>query len=145
MNTLKKFLFRKYSTMLAFLISILGMSNSCEKSTIGDPGGGIRPMYGIISATHYTIKGKITSSETNKAIKNIQVISGNDTCYTNCLGKYELDFTEYYSTEKTLIIKDIDGTENGEFEDTSVIVEFNSDSNSSSQIKAEKDIRMNPV
>ena len=84
----------------------------------------------------YDINGTITDAATLSPLKNIRVIrSGtdyllfNDTIYTDSLGKYGFNQTDFYSKNKSFTMKaeDIDGTKNhGYFASKTVNVTFKS-------------------
>ncbi|MBT4969795.1 MAG: hypothetical protein HOM80_12380, partial [Bacteroidetes bacterium] len=90
MKLLKKSIVKSYSAMLTLILSVMGLLSSCEKDT--DPNGLIMPMYGAIQIVKFEAKGKIKSSDKNKAIEGIRVVMQNDTAYTNMFGNYSISF-----------------------------------------------------
>ena len=117
------------SKICAALLAVLGFSaiaTSCVKSP--------PPMYGVPNADYF-IDGKIVSEETNEPIKDLKVrffekMSDErehsfDSVFTNAEGSFEFsryqDLIRYYSIE----VKDIDGEENGAFNDTTINVTIN--------------------
>lgn len=126
---MKSKLLSLYLKALTFCIALLGFS-ACDDST----------EYGTPSA-EYKINGKIVSLE-DEPIQNIQVVLqterahqtsmrvgyyvDGDTTYTDKKGLFKFD-TGRISREESLVIHfdDIDGAENGEFEDGHTTIHFN--------------------
>jgi putative lipoprotein (rSAM/lipoprotein system) len=108
------------SFLLPFLLVVAGLFAACtdNKSTFA----------------YYVINGTIVDSATLKPIRDIQVIRGNtdyllfsDTTVTDSLGKYSLEFQDYYMKKAvfTLKVEDIDLSKNqGEFLTRNIAVNF---------------------
>ena len=134
--TMKLKLFSFYSRILAACLVLLGFSvcvASCSK--YGSPS----VEYGVPSAK-YNIQGKVVSAEGEKApIKGIRVVKvpdideeysylRGDTTYTDSEGKFEFEWGASPFNEYEVRFQDIDGEENGLFEDKEQFIEFkNSD------------------
>ena len=119
-----------YSKILSFFLLLLGFSSCGPES---EP----RVEYGTPSAK-YKVSGKVVSSKEQKnPIENIRVVmiehnnSGyqrGDTVYTDSSGKFELNKDDFPHEKFKIKFQDIDGIENGYFEDMEQIIEFkNSD------------------
>ncbi len=83
--------------------------------------------YGDLADVSGTIKGKVTSSSSGDAIKNIEIsIKENsitiNTINTDNSGNYVVEYLE--PRQYTIEAKDIDGTENGEFQNSVKTVEL---------------------
>lgn len=117
-----KMLFKNFikleNSLLILLMAFLGISTSCEKSNESPA------EYGTPHA-NFIVNGKVVASSTNEAIKDIQVIMQRDTTYTNDKGEYSVKM-EGFPNENTYIleIKDIDGEQNGSFEEKDITVDF---------------------
>ncbi len=112
-----KFLKKQSSIFWVSLLGILGFSIACTEGE----------KYGTPSTT-YKIKGKVVSSADQHEISGIQAVLQyqyllGDTLLTNEKG--EFSFTKE-SPENIFKIKlsDIDGAENGEFQDKEIQVTF---------------------
>ena len=114
------------SKICGVLLTVLGFSVAATSCA--------RIMYGSPHADYF-IDGKIVSEETNEPIKDLKVrffekMSDErehsfDSVFTNAEGSFEFsryqDLIRYYSIE----VKDIDGEENGAFNDTTINVTIN--------------------
>jgi putative lipoprotein (rSAM/lipoprotein system) len=83
--------------------------------------------YGDIADVSGTIKGKVTSSSSGDVIKNIEIsIKENsitiNTINTDNSGNYVIEYLE--PQQYTIEAKDIDGTLNGEFQNSVKTVEL---------------------
>ncbi|MBT3302294.1 MAG: hypothetical protein HOD63_00215 [Bacteroidetes bacterium] len=142
MKLLKKSIVKSYSAMLTLILSVMGLLSSCEKDT--DPNGLIMPMYGAIQIVKFEAKGKIKSSDKNKAIEGIRVVMQNDTAYTNMFGNYSISFDSYPKSSYDMEIADVDGKNNGSYYDKTIPVTFESDSIYGSDMTAKLDIDLDP-
>lgn len=111
---------KTYNTLIVGLLTLLGFSSSCDKN--GNFGG---DEYGVPSAK-FIVKGKITSSDTNQAVKGIQVNMQNDTTYTDENGQYQVSDNYGFPSDQSYVVefKDVDGEQNGEFENADSTVVF---------------------
>ena len=82
--------------------------------------------YGDIADISGTIKGKVTSSNSGEAIKNIEIsIKENSrTIKTDNSGNYVVEYLEPH--QYTVEARDTDGADNGEFQNSVKAVELNS-------------------
>ncbi|MCX6301712.1 MAG: radical SAM-associated putative lipoprotein [Bacteroidia bacterium] len=80
--------------------------------------------YGDIADITGTIKGKVTSSGSGEAIKDIEIsIKENSrTIKTDNTGNYVVEYLE--PQQYTVEAKDIDGADNGEFQNSTKTVEL---------------------
>jgi len=125
-----------YSRLLANCLVLLGFGaciTGC-RTEYGTPS----VEYGVPSA-RYNVQGKVVSAEGEKApVKDIRVVMiedvneadnpylRGDTTYTDSAGEFEIrkqDFPHYRFKVK---FQDIDGEENGLFDDKEQIIEFKS-------------------
>lgn len=125
-----KFL-KSYNTLIAFLLTILGFSSSC------DP---LRTEYGTPSAD-FILKGKIVSAANNNPIQDIIIemrrvektqdgqtfVKVTDTSFSEYEGNFTLTDQSAFPKDQTYQIKftDTDGLQNGEYEplDTTIVFE----------------------
>lgn len=109
---------KAYNAFIATLLAILGFTTSCKDYLI-------RTEYGTPSAK-FIVNGKIESSVSNTAIENIRVIMHGDTTFTDGEGKYQVSDKYGFPRSQIYDIKfqDIDGSQNGEFENFDTVVEF---------------------
>lgn len=116
MKKIKTSLFKRYSTLTSFLLSILGFGAACSLSGCE---------YGTPFAT-FKVKGNVKSEVTSNAIPNIRVVMEYDTTFTDESGNYQISNTEFPYDQTFLVeFKDIDGETNGEYQPLDTIVEFN--------------------
>jgi putative lipoprotein (rSAM/lipoprotein system) len=103
-----------YNVIIAGILSVLGFITACEP----------KAEYGTPSA-NFIVNGKITSSETNKPIENIQVTMEGNTKTTNTNGEFKIVYNDF-PTDQTynLSIKDTDGDKNLHFFDKDTIAQF---------------------
>lgn len=122
MKKIKTSLFKRFNTLLSFLLSILGFGaafslNSCEYGTPAME-------YGTPFAT-FKVKGSVKSELSSNAIPNIRVVMGNDTTFSDESGNYQISNTDFPDDQTFLLeFKDIDGKTNGEYQALDTIVEF---------------------
>lgn len=109
-----KFL-KTYNVLIAGLLAILGFTTACDS----------KDEYGTPSAK-FIVNGKVKVSETDLPIENVRVTMQGDTTYTNADGVYQVVDKWGFPTDQTynLEFQDIDGEENGEFNELDTIVEF---------------------
>ena len=119
--------YRWYNGLLASLLAFLGYGCSSEEPNGRDDD---MLMYGM-PTTEYQVKGSVTD-EKGKAIPGIQVkcqdtfyepnIFNRDSVKTDANGKYNLTFDIVEATLKhtRLVVQDVDGAENGEFENDTI-------------------------
>ena len=143
-----------YSKILSVCLVLLGFS-ACD---IIEP----NVEYGSPSAK-YKVLGKVVSSDDEKKpIENIRVVmvlydtdeyeyQKGDTVFTDSGGKFEINRHDFSYNQFKIKIQDVDGEENGLFEDVEQIIKFsNSDYKGGSgwyEGEAQKDlgtIEMNP-
>ena len=110
-----------YNSIIIGLLGILGLTtSSCDK---------LRPdpvaEYGVPSAK-FIVNGKVEARADNSAIENIRVIMRQDTTYTDSEGKYQLidKYGSPMSQDIEIKFSDIDGANNGEFNNMDTVVEF---------------------
>lgn len=114
------------------LLNILGISSliSCFGGRIF--GGGLVCYYGMPRNINGTVTGEINGEV--KGISGIQVSSGEQTFTTKEDGSYCF-FPDEYEGEITITFKDIDGEENGSFNNTSLTLNLDTDSWENNDIK----------
>ena len=105
------------------LLAVLGFSalaTSCHYVKYGMPHG------------DYFIDGKIVSEETNEPIKNLKVRFINndreyaiDSIFTNGEGRFNFNYSKDLIRNYAIEVQDIDGEENGAFNDTIINVKIN--------------------
>lgn len=123
---------RIFNLILAFSLSLFGFSN-CDD---------VRVEYGVPNAD-YAVKGKVIDKSNLKPIKgirvgfspypNIMVMYGvMPTPYqstkadtTDISGNYELTDNIFPTEELTVYVQDIDGSENGLYNDTTLNIDMN--------------------
>lgn len=104
----------RWKTLLAWLCGAFGIA-SCE--SVSDIIGGGMLMYGMPYAD-YNVDLEVTD-EAGKPIKGIQAsepYTEKDSQYTDASGKVQMRLKE--SSFCRIMLKDVDGAENGEFADT---------------------------
>ena len=127
-----------YSRLLSACLVLLGF-NACGNQP--DEYGVLPVEYGIPSAK-YNIQGKVVSSDAaKKPIEDIRVVViqtvdkasfgyvdnpylGYDTIYTNSDGRFKYEQVDFPGNRFEIKFQDIDGEENGLFEDKEQIIEF---------------------
>jgi putative lipoprotein (rSAM/lipoprotein system) len=107
---------------LALILSVLGFATACEPAA--DEYGTPPVEYGSPFAT-FIVKGKVSSSITQKGIKNIQVIMENDTAYSDSSGNYSVQM-EGLPESRDFLVKynDIDSVSNGLYQKKDTLIEF---------------------
>lgn len=106
---MKKIILNKYNVFIAFLLSLLGITTSCEKGN-----GGIVVEYGAPSAT-FKVLGKVTT-ETNIPIEGIRVVMFPDSTLTDVNGDYSVSVREFpIDRSFDVRFKDVDGITNGSY------------------------------
>ncbi len=106
------------------ILSLLGLTTACSK----DDKGGVDCMYGTPIAT-FSVKGNVTDTD-GQPIKGIRVkVDYYTSTLTDEQGKFGFDKVQMIgfgndSFNKQLEFQDIDGEENGSFEDKEINVTF---------------------
>ena len=106
------------------ILSLLGLTTACSK----DDKGGVDCMYGTPIAT-FSVKGNVTDTD-GRPIKGIRVkIGGDINTLTDEQGNFGFDKIHVMSFNSDsfngqLEFQDIDGEENGSFEDKKIEVIF---------------------
>jgi len=106
---------KKSNLFIAWVLGIIGFSYACTDPVVE---------YGTPTAL-FKINGSIVSETENTAIPNIKIVSMQDSVHTNSDGNFLIkhhDFPE--SVEIQIKVRDIDGAENGSFEDLDTIIKF---------------------
>ncbi|MFW5657044.1 MAG: radical SAM-associated putative lipoprotein [Bacteroidota bacterium] len=107
--------FKAYNGLLAVILALLGFSTSCEET---------RVEYGTPSAK-FIVNGTIESKESSKPIKNLRVVMQYDTTYSDGDGNYQVAVTDFPDDQDfQLEVADVDGPENGDYQDLDTIVQF---------------------
>ncbi|MBK8808745.1 MAG: radical SAM-associated putative lipoprotein [Bacteroidales bacterium] len=119
---MQKHLLRKYNKLIAFFITILGVSNSCINN--GEEYGVPMAEYGMPLAT-YKVHGIVSSKTSGQAVNGIEVSMQGDTTITDVNGNYAVEVSDY-TEDKTYIlsIRDVDSTHNGSFADKDTLIDF---------------------
>lgn len=107
-----------YKKLFSFILSMLGIGatfSACEWNA---------PMeYGTPHA-RFKVNGKVTD-KMNKEIQGVKVIMQYDTVYTNNLGNYEINTSDFPSSKNFPIsFEDVDGSTNGLYVKMDTIVAF---------------------
>ncbi|PID92181.1 MAG: hypothetical protein CSA96_04580 [Bacteroidetes bacterium] len=112
---MKRFFFKKYNRLINVLLTILGFSAAC--TTTGCE-------YGSPYAT-FRIKGEVRDQNTSDALPNIRVVMESDTGYTNEEGKFVFEQQCYPGDQDfPLRFKDVDGPDNGSYQELDTIISF---------------------
>ena len=108
--------FKTYNILICAILSALGFSMSACRAP---------DEYGTPSAD-YIVQGKVTDSETDHPIKNIQVDMKWEKILTDTEGKYKIVINYESTGSQTFPIRfqDVDGDLNGSYMDLDTIVEF---------------------
>ena len=115
-----------YSKIISFCLVLLGF-NACGDDTSYGPAE-----YGVPSAK-YKVSGKVVSSDLKVPIDNVRVVMienaeqaylRGDTLFTDIEGKFEINRFDFPHSKYKVKFQDIDGEENGFFEDIEEIIEF---------------------
>ena len=149
-----------YSRVLSACLVLLGFT-ACSPDD--DGGSDIRPEYGAPLASYKVIGTVVSSEEQKNPIENIRVVMVQDvdeenvpylygdTVFTDASGRFELNYQNEIYNQFKIKIQDVNGTENGLFEDVEKVIKFeNSDykgGNGWNRGEAQKDmgtIEMNP-
>ncbi len=121
MKKAKTFLFKKYSSIIGILVSILGFASACDGD---DDGDSLSAEYGTPYAT-FKVKGNVSSEATTEAISNVKVIMGTDTTYTDELGNYEVSDSEFPGDQYFLVeFEDVNTEAEVTYQPLDTIVEF---------------------
>lgn len=116
---MKRALFKKYNTLISFLLSILGFGTACS---VGGCDPGVE--YGTPHAT-FKVKGSVKSEVTSNSLPGIRVVMGADTAFTDVSGSYQVMNIEFPIDQVFLVeFSDTDGEANGEYQPLDTIVEF---------------------
>ena len=117
MKKVKNKFFKISNAIIAGMISMLGFASACDK----DP----KVEYGTPSAK-FIVNGKVKSAASNEAIKNIKVVMQGNTATTDDEGKYQVVDGNGFPIDQVYSIQfqDIDGVQNGAYQDLDTIVEF---------------------
>jgi putative lipoprotein (rSAM/lipoprotein system) len=116
-----------YNKVLAFLISILGFASACDDKEKK------RYEYGMPSPyAGFIVRGSVSSEKDNSSIKNIEIIMedslfyyAKDTTYSDLNGNYVVKLGSSPMSEIFKIkLRDIDSTENGEYQNLDTIIKF---------------------
>jgi putative lipoprotein (rSAM/lipoprotein system) len=111
---IRTILLSKYSILLSLILGLFGiLQYSCTK-------------YGTPSAK-FRVAGTIKSDSTGNNIQNISVIGDQyDTVFSDANGFYQIQTGGFPLDTVMIQIKfsDIDGTQNGSFQDIDTVVEF---------------------
>lgn len=120
MEKVRRHIWRKYSTLLTLLLSLLGFSTACESL---DEYGTPVVEYGVPTAT-FIVKGNV-SSQQNTSIPSIRVSMGVDTTHTDENGNYQVGIKSFPADHNIPIrFEDIDGVKNGEYTQLDTIAKF---------------------
>lgn len=130
---MKKAALKTYGKIVGILLSLVTFLTGCDWPFSPEP----IAEYGVPSA-EFIIKGKVTSSATEKPIKNIRVVipgikyplQGLDTTYTDANGEYEVKYGDFpiFSEQYKVIFSDTDGTNNdGQFKSDTLKVSFSAE------------------
>jgi|GEM_PF-953258 len=124
-----------YLKILSGLMALLGFAACSDKAA---EYGVIVAEYGTLGAEYKVVGTVVSKGDTEKAIKDIEVIfvkaqSTNDddsvilfgdTTYTDKNGKFEIDTNAMQTRSIKIRFNDIDGDENGRFENKAETIEF---------------------
>jgi len=119
---MKRAIYKKYNTLLSFLLTVLGFGAACSISSCeyGTPA----VEYGTPFAT-FKVNGSVRSEATSDQIPNIRVVMGEDTAYTDASGNYQVANMDFPGDQTFMVeFKDIDGPSDGEYQPLDTIVEF---------------------
>lgn len=126
MKKVRNSCFKGVNSIIGLLLSILGfVAASCDTL---DEYGTPAAEYGAPYAT-YKVSGTV-SDETSEPISGIEVVLAgeydgiSDTAYTDDEGAYELSIESTSSDEIPLSFNDVDGVDNGYFEDVDTVANF---------------------
>lgn len=130
---MKTKIYSYYSKFISVCLLALGFS-AC--SSLGDDPDPVICEYGVPSAK-YKVSGKVVSAEgEKKAVKGIRVVmidnvdeSKNtyiqgDTVFTDADGVYKIDKHSFPQQQFKVKFQDVDGEDNGEFEEKIEIIDF---------------------
>ena len=125
-----------YSKILSACLVLLGF-NACD---ILDDEHNTRAEYGTPSASYKVLGTVVSSGEEKNPVENIRVVMVQDvdeenvsylygdTVFTDASGRFELNYQNEIYNQFKIKIQDVDGIENGYFEDVEQVIEFkNSD------------------
>ena len=122
MKKIQTSLFKRYNTLISFLLSVLGFGVACSLSSCeyGTPA----VEYGTPFA-NFKVKGNVKSEVTSNPILNIRVVMGHDTTFTDESGNYQVENTDFPDDQTFLVeFNDVDGETNGEYQPLDTIVNF---------------------
>lgn len=106
---MKKRTFSLKNWLLAAATGLLGINVGCHS---------FAAMYGTPWA-EFEVKGRVTNQH-GEPIQGISVSAYTDTVTSNAAGRYDLTFSNVPWGDIPLHVKDVDGTENGSYQDTVV-------------------------
>lgn len=114
MKGISKKILRVQNLIITGILFMMGFIASC-----------VRMEYGMPHAD-FIVTGKIKSAETNQEIRNIEVKIHGNTVKSDEYGNYEISVLGMSADNQTFDISytDIDGTENGEYQNLDTLVQF---------------------
>jgi putative lipoprotein (rSAM/lipoprotein system) len=105
-----------YGFIISKLLAVLGFATSC-----GPPVA----EYGTPYA-NYKVSGQVTSANTEMPIGQIEVEMFGETSVTNAKGNYQIIVSDFPGEPVyDVFFKDVDGAEQGEYQDLDTLVDFN--------------------
>lgn len=115
MKKVKMKVLKSYSAIITGILAMLGFASSCDS----------KAEYGTPSAD-FIVNGKVTSEETDLAVKNIRVIMEKDTVYSDNDGNYQVEAKGRFPQDQDFLVQfqDYDKELNGEFQDLDTTIEF---------------------
>ena len=117
MKRIKRNFLTIQNAIIAGILFLSGIITSCNRYA---------DEYGMPYA-EFIIKGKVKSNETNQEIENIKVEIQAMTDTTNEAGEYQVSVLGAFPKNQNFDINfsDIDGVQNGEYQDLDTVVQFN--------------------
>ena len=110
---MRQILLKTYNKVIIFLLGTIGFSVGC-----------IRMEYGTPNAD-FILNGNIKSVTTEQPIKNIKVSMGYETVNSDENGNFIIKINNFPQEQTfNVLIEDIDGTENGSFQNKDTTVTF---------------------
>jgi len=117
MRSLNTLFLKKWNALIGIILALLGFTTACDD--IESP-----VEYGTPHAT-FIINGNVKDESSSGNIKNIKVELDDNIVYTDESGNYQITFEDFPDDHTyTIQFKDVDGVDNGEYEDLETTIEF---------------------
>ena len=113
MTRIRRSFLRKSNSLIAWVLSVCGIACTNIACEYGTP------------EAKFTVYGTVKSEETNLPVEHFQVIMRNDTAFSDAVGKYKVSVFDFPTSQSfDLNLKDVDGSDHGEFAPKDTLIQF---------------------